>query len=342
MDSSIEVVEGRLKSFLVQLKAEYGILNRITYKNKNQHRRCAYFQYLLKVKRDLKLLQSAQLEEILSSSINIITGARPRQKVQLLESLKRSDGSKPTFLERLVGIARLLSQIVEPMLKAATEISILLARSFFMAFSLTVIALLARIRVLVQQILLDVVTVFNIVSSLSQTKQSIKITEKGCEVFREYYPVNNDTISLVCVWEKDKFVLHENVKKGESSRAEENNDPSAALPGIQYHSIEAFLGDDESLDSDDPSSASIAKHENNPVSASLVIDSSTSSQPDPKRQKLQHGHKSKVAFLSIQKPPPSKNASDDFQLKRTENKPDEEEDPFFTLLTGGSSKTSLF
>ena len=49
MSSEIETVEGRLTSLLGQLQAECGILDRMVYKNKNQHRRCSYFQYLLKV-----------------------------------------------------------------------------------------------------------------------------------------------------------------------------------------------------------------------------------------------------------------------------------------------------
>ncbi|MBA0705587.1 hypothetical protein Golax_017771, partial [Gossypium laxum] len=148
MDSEIDSTkEEKLKSLLGQLEVECGIFERIVYKNKNQHRRSSYFQYLLKVRRDLRLLKSANLEELISSCFLVITGIRPKQKVQLLES----------------------------------EISTLVARSFFMGFSLTVLALLARLRVLVQQILLDMVPVFNTVSSLSQKKQSIKITHQGIE-----------------------------------------------------------------------------------------------------------------------------------------------------------------
>lgn len=121
MGSEVETIDERLKSFLGQLQVEYGILDRIVYKNKNQHRRCSYFQYLVKVRRDLRLLQSARVEEILKSSFELIRGTRPKQKVQLLESLKRrTDGGKHNFLERLLGAARLLSRMVEPILKAAT------------------------------------------------------------------------------------------------------------------------------------------------------------------------------------------------------------------------------
>lgn len=133
MGSEIETLEERLNSFLVQLQAECRVFERMVYKNKNQHRRCSYFQYLLKVRRDLRLLQSSKLEEIVGSSFHVITGRKPRQKVNLLESLKwrKCDSGTPNFMERLLGAACLLSQIVEPMLKAATDISTLLARSFF-------------------------------------------------------------------------------------------------------------------------------------------------------------------------------------------------------------------
>lgn len=123
MDSEVDSTkEEKLKSLLGQLQVECGILERIVYKNKNQHRRSSYFQYLLKVRSDLRLLKSANLEELISSCFQVITGKRPKQKVQLLESLKRRkhDVGKPNFMERLLGAARLLSQIVEPMLRAAT------------------------------------------------------------------------------------------------------------------------------------------------------------------------------------------------------------------------------
>lgn len=58
MGSEIETTEQRVKSFIVQLQTECGILERIVYKNKNQHRRCSYFQYLLKVACILLLMRN--------------------------------------------------------------------------------------------------------------------------------------------------------------------------------------------------------------------------------------------------------------------------------------------
>ncbi|XP_030543654.1 uncharacterized protein LOC115750434 [Rhodamnia argentea] len=247
MRSEVEALEERSKSSLVQLHAECAILERMVYKNKNQHRRCSYFQYLLKVRSDLRLLQSAKLANLLSSCFQVITGKKPKQKVHLLESLKwrKSDVRKPNFIEQLHGVARLLSQMVEPMLKAACEISILLARSFFMGFSMTILSLLARLRVLVQQMLLDVVSVFNVVSYISQKKQSVKLTHEGIEVFREFYPTHQDCIMLECVWKIDKFILLESTCKTEDSNS--TGDREIALlgaPAIQYRSIDCFLEDE--------------------------------------------------------------------------------------------------
>lgn len=44
-----ETLEENLTSLFGQLQFECGIFERIVYKSKNQHRRCSYFQYPLKV-----------------------------------------------------------------------------------------------------------------------------------------------------------------------------------------------------------------------------------------------------------------------------------------------------
>ncbi|KAK4383410.1 hypothetical protein Sango_2779000 [Sesamum angolense] len=250
MGSEIETVEQRLKSFTGQLQTECGILERLVYKHKNQHRRCHYFQYILKVRRDLKLLKLANLEEIFDACFLVVNGNRPKQKVQLLESLKRRKcgSGKYNFLERLLGVTRLLSEMVEPLLKAAMEISTLLARSFFMKFSLTTLAVLARIRVLVQQMLLDSVLLYNTISSLSRTEQAVKLNQEGFEVFREYYPRREEATTLLeCTWQTDKYVLVERTNRSETDIQEKDDrgDFSWNPPNIQYQSIEALLGVDE-------------------------------------------------------------------------------------------------
>ncbi|KAJ0508851.1 hypothetical protein HanIR_Chr11g0521961 [Helianthus annuus] len=151
---------------------------------------------------------------------------------------------KHNFLARLLGAARLLSQMAEPMLKAAIELSTLLARSFFTGFSTALLALLARLRVLTQQILLDVVAAFNMVSSLSRKRQSIKLNQEGIEVYREYYPTNEQVVYLECVWETDKFVLLETMIEAENTNSETVNDGVVCQGSsiVEYESIETTLG----------------------------------------------------------------------------------------------------
>ncbi|CAH8280378.1 unnamed protein product, partial [Arabidopsis lyrata] len=186
-DTQVKALEEKLKSQLGQLELEQAVFERMVYKNKNQHRRCSYFQYLLKVRRDLRLLRTANMESMLRPCFHVISGRISKQKIHVLESLKlkKSDTGKPNILERLLGALHLLSQMTEPILKAASGISTLLARSFFIGFSVTFLALLARLRVLIQQILLDAVSVFNSVTSTSLKKQSVKIAQDGVEVFRD-------------------------------------------------------------------------------------------------------------------------------------------------------------
>ncbi|KAF8028230.1 hypothetical protein BT93_E0975 [Corymbia citriodora subsp. variegata] len=380
MGLEVETLEERLKSSLVQFHAECAILERMVYKNKNQHRRCSYFQYLLKVRRDLRLLRSAKLEELLSSCFQVITGKKPKQKVHLLESLKwrKCDVGKPNFIERLHGVARLLSQMVEPMLKAACEISILLARSFFMGFSMTILSLLARLRVLVQQILLDVVSVFNIVSSISQKKQSVKLTHEGVEVYREFYPTHQDYIMLECVWQTDKFVLLESPYKNDSSNsAGDREDVSLGTPAIHYRSVDCFLKDEcdsvpqkaemgkavkqallrvkEDGTGSTPSASVPSGHAKQGIILSEERhDAATAQTPENKfsadggflggpspssdPSNMKSGTK-KVAFVSIKKSSSLSNV--DCNSSKTHAKSGNVEDPFFNLLAGGSLQESL-
>ncbi|KAJ4971056.1 hypothetical protein NE237_004155 [Protea cynaroides] len=52
----------------ISIYDESAILEQLSYQGKNQHRRCLHFQYLLKLQRNEKLLQSDRLENILNRS----------------------------------------------------------------------------------------------------------------------------------------------------------------------------------------------------------------------------------------------------------------------------------
>uniref|UniRef100_A0A453KZ69 Nucleolus and neural progenitor protein-like N-terminal domain-containing protein n=1 Tax=Aegilops tauschii subsp. strangulata TaxID=200361 RepID=A0A453KZ69_AEGTS len=231
--------EHRLRAALRHLQAEAGVLERLVYKHRNQHRGAAYFQYLLKVRRDLKLLLGANLMEVINAVFPVITCRKPANTILATNRQgKRKPGANHSHYKRLLGVARLLSQMAEPVMKGAVQISFLLARSFFVELCTAVLALLARVRVLTQQILLDVVSVYNKVTDLTDKKQAVKISIDKVQAFREYYPSSNDPCTILeCVWVKDKFVLHEKTKA--SSLKTQDDDLKSCTPdsSIQYETL---------------------------------------------------------------------------------------------------------
>ncbi|CAN6460115.1 unnamed protein product [Victoria cruziana] len=194
---------------LSQLRTEFNVFDRIIFKHKNQHRRTPYFSRLLKVRRDLCLLNSAGLEEILKFAFQVIHGKNPKQIIYILERLKweSSRKRKHTFVDRLLGVARLLSQMVEALIKSAVEVSSLLAMNFFAAFALTTLSLLGRLRVLLQQ------------------------------DFRYFYTTSNEFLALQYVWENGRFCLHETSKSTENDDCSVKGVKSDFISDIHYETM---------------------------------------------------------------------------------------------------------
>ncbi|KAF5205717.1 Calcium-dependent protein kinase [Thalictrum thalictroides] len=391
MRQESEDLEKRIRSLLAQIQSESAILDRIAYKGKNQHRRAFYFQYLLKicfcgcgvmqiylmracmVRRDTKLLLSANLEEILNFFVKAVDDKKPSCRLKKRKLMSQ----KHHFRMRLLGVARLLSQMVEPMVKAAIELSAMLARTFFMAFSVVNLALLARLRVLVQQILLDVVLVFNMISSSSQKEQSAILTFEGVEIFREYHPSDNDVIALECIWEAEKFVLHEKTQKSEASNQVAHVGGGIETPlkpsCITYQAIEAFLGDD---DADHPlenlcgltkeRSHATGAFSNQFIEITKEIEvedkgDDEGQEGSPEKnfseggisagasipcQKLQEESRKTVAFVTVSPPTPSQMKQGGIPEKEVGSYIAEaaadREDSIFSLLSRGHDKDSLF
>ncbi|CAD5172134.1 uncharacterized protein LOC103986445 [Musa acuminata AAA Group] len=368
----ISKLEERLQHLLVQFQVEAGVLDRMVYKNKNQHRRSSYFQYLLKVRRDVKLLQSAGLGEILKVLFPIINGRRAAQKAFYpTRSKSNSSGSKHNCQDRLLGVARLLSKMTEPILRAATQISLLLAKSFFTGFCITILSLLARLRVLVQQMLLDVILIYNKVSSLSQERQSVKLFQDGIEAFREYYPSTERVLMLDCVWREDKFFL---VEKTENRNIENRNEDLSAVPfttSVQYETFELFdeatkhenicsptMETDTHPPKDQPETVAIigntvnsedartleavkfASADAEEVLAAKVDTFLSATTPEPQTKSRRN-----VAFVPVKRSNPSdtntSGPSKKMKLDLVSSNSTEAEDPFLDLLFSGRVESSV-
>ncbi|KAF8667155.1 hypothetical protein HU200_053344 [Digitaria exilis] len=246
--------EQRLRSALRHLQAEAGVLERLVYKHRNQHRGAAYFQYLLRVRRDLKLLLGAGLTEVLNAVFPVLACRKPANTILVpTKQTKKKPGANHSHHERLLGVARLLSQMAEPVMKAAVQITFLLARSFFIDLCTAVFSLLARTRVLVQQMLLDVVSIYNKVTDLTDRKQAVKISIGGVQAFREYYPAMNDACTILdCVWVKDKFVLHEKIKDSCQEIQVEDQKSCGPESSIQYETLALVSEDTPNLETHSP------------------------------------------------------------------------------------------
>lgn len=217
----VKHLEERLKAQLLQLRSESQMFQRLMYKNKNQHRRCLYYRALSKVSRDLRLFETANLKHILNKYFQIIGRDNPVETMIRLESLKnRKKYGIGEDQKQLLGVARLLAQMSEPIIEASLQISTLLGQSFFMPFALTMLALLARLRVLLQQMLLDVVCIFDIFSSICQDKHFLKMKDEGCRVFKECYLSHKPALSLECHWDGVKFLLLEKLVEGKRNTPE--------------------------------------------------------------------------------------------------------------------------
>jgi len=64
------------------------------------------------------------------------------------------------------------------------------------------------------------------------------------QVFREYYPTNEEFATLECVWKSDKFVLLERAHKSKTGSQDGDliEDISLGASAVKYQSIESFLG----------------------------------------------------------------------------------------------------
>jgi hypothetical protein len=64
------------------------------------------------------------------------------------------------------------------------------------------------------------------------------------QVFREFYPTNEEFVTLECVWKSGKFVLLERMHKNKTGSQEGDLKEDASLGAltVKYQSIESFLG----------------------------------------------------------------------------------------------------
>ncbi|MCO5561477.1 hypothetical protein L7F22_015098 [Adiantum nelumboides] len=207
MELALQKTEHRVQEALLQLTNETIIFERLMYKSVNQHRRALYFRRLCQVRRDLRLLQSAKLTELIQNVLKYI--ANNSRKPLLEEGRQQSKERQSEVFDlrrRLYGVVRLLDQqMYDPILNASLQVAGLLGRTFFMPFALTALSMLARIQILVLQCLHDVSMIYDNFSEWASKKELI-------DPYLQTLP-----FSVMCNWDGKKLSLaaqHDSVNQG--------------------------------------------------------------------------------------------------------------------------------
>lgn len=201
-EEEVKSIQNRLRGLLTQVWEDNAIFQRIMYKNQNQHRRTVYFRRLLQVRRDLLLLESFPLKEIVEALPHCISFSKQKAlpPKAVLNSLGQGLQSKEqmilTVQRRLLGVSRLLQMMADPILNAGLAIEGLLSQAFFMPFALTVLALLARFRMILIKALYEVISAFNLVSA---SVKKLEIPSVQTDV----------PLCLECRWDGVKLVFFE-------------------------------------------------------------------------------------------------------------------------------------
>jgi len=143
-----------------QLWQEAAVLEQLIYKNTNQHRNTRPFQRLLEVRRLLRLLKETTTDKAICALRDALSLCS-RPTLSLHERNVPTAQSALHVLQRVLGSCRVAESLAHATLVAAFQFATQLAQSFFMPLSLTCLAILARLRALGAQLLVDLICIYN-------------------------------------------------------------------------------------------------------------------------------------------------------------------------------------
>lgn len=156
---------GHQTNILEELCRETTLLDKLMYKNANQHRGTRPFHRLQEVRRLLRWVPEANAMAHLRRLHDLLTLAA-RSTFTLQERYVPTASAAISTLRRLLSACHLAEEIARALLGAAHQSSSHLAHGFFMPLSLACLAILSRVRILNAQLLLDSVNAYNATSEL--------------------------------------------------------------------------------------------------------------------------------------------------------------------------------
>ncbi|EFJ38350.1 hypothetical protein SELMODRAFT_437283 [Selaginella moellendorffii] len=302
-----------VRQHISSLQREDALLERLIYRSKSQHRGTLHFRKLHQARRSLKLLRVAASDTFLSALDFHLEPAVKRRRNKNVAS-----ESKEAVLNILWGVSRILHELNAPILGASKQMAGLLEQGRFMSYTLTVLSILARIRVLSFQLLLDCVSLYNLLAAELRTGNSLVTFNK----LQRELPA-----SLECKWdaERAQYNLVEAKANTEANWFVEDR-PSKDMRGLRQaarisSSSEVLAG-----------GADVAKNPQAPSQAAAEFLKFLDT-PDASAIKSK-----KVAYVSVAKvtdPSPTEQASSSTPTNRST-------DTLFNLLLSGRSTDSIF
>ncbi|BBN06458.1 hypothetical protein MPTK1_3g21330 [Marchantia polymorpha subsp. ruderalis] len=199
-------VQCRLKEQLVQFRTDVDIFMRLMYRNKNQHRHALYYRRLSQVKRDLRLLDYAELDRTVEGFTRW-TFPFKQSRANVYQRASEINNVSPSLCT-LLSAVRILNQIDEPILAASTPILGLLSQSYFMNLGLTIFAAIARLRILAVQVRFELATVYNLLSVFSNEEQKLYLKYQSRLVPVEACPRRLPS-HLECHWQNGQLSVTE-------------------------------------------------------------------------------------------------------------------------------------
>lgn len=161
-----------------ELRREIQLWERMMYKSASQHRRALHFQRMRGVTRRLREVAALDVGGAAAAlRAGLDAGVSEDARAAALASPAVAAGAHAIWKlpsralwddlsRRLLAAARVAAETDEALLAAATSLSGQLAHTFFMPFALVAVASIARLRTCLHQLIVDVVSTYNILTPL--------------------------------------------------------------------------------------------------------------------------------------------------------------------------------
>ncbi|KAF0399017.1 hypothetical protein F8M41_009786 [Gigaspora margarita] len=127
---------------------EMNILERLYYKNKNQHKRTKYFRKIEEVRRIILRFKEMKIGELMSEFIGLFYGNNKNQMHQKKWDYVPSQETSHYVLNRANCATSLMDKALKCYLDAYTDFHSLLCQTEFMSFALACLSILARLSIL--------------------------------------------------------------------------------------------------------------------------------------------------------------------------------------------------